>query len=119
MGIFTGRGGDSNAKWEIFQFSPFYSKMSFRRGGYVILFRNLQEMVVSERYGLGEGGVGGHIFSYRTRTFWRFGVCSKNLVWSGLVCIQGFTVLGPVLQHVVSMANHLAEVVRSNSGRRI
>ena len=50
-------------------------------------------------------GVGSHIFSYRTRNFWRFGICSKNLVWSGLVCIPGFTVLGPVLQHVVSMAN--------------
>ena len=62
-------------------------------------------MAVSERYGFGGGGVGGHIFSYRTRTFWRFGVCSNNLVWSGVVCIQDFTVLGPVLQHVVSMAN--------------
>ena len=57
--------------------------------------------------GWGGGGGGGRwpFFLYRTRTFWRFGICSKNLVWSGLVCIQGFTVLGPVLQHVVSMAN--------------
>ena len=60
--------------------------------------------------GLGGGGVGGRIFSYRTQTFWRFGVCSNNLVWSGVVCIQGFTVLGPVLQHVVSMANFSAIV---------
>ena len=34
MGVFTGGGGGhSDAKWEIFQFSPFFSKMSFRRGG--------------------------------------------------------------------------------------
>ena len=51
------------------------------------------------RKGVSFGGVGGHIFPHRTRTFWRFGVFSKNLVWSGVVCIQGFTVLGPVLQY--------------------
>ena len=34
--------------------------------------------------------------------FWRFGVCSNNLILSGVFCVQGFTVLGPVLQHVVS-----------------
>ena len=63
-------------------------------------------MAGSERYGFeGGGGVGAHIFSYRTRTFWRFGVCSNNLVWCGVVCIQGFTVLGPVLQRVISIAN--------------
>ena len=106
-GICTGRGGggDSDAKWEIFQFSPFFSKMSFRGGRYVTPFRNLQEMAVSERLGFWGGGGGGHIFSYRTRTFWHFGVFSKNLVSPGVVCIQGFTVLGVVLQHVVSMAN--------------
>ena len=56
------------------------------------------------------GGVGGQIFSYRTRTFWRFGMCFKNVVWCGLVGIQGFTVLGLVLQHVVSMA-HFRDMV--------
>ena len=66
MGVCTGGGGvHSDAKWEIFQFSPFFSTMSFRRGGggYVIPFQNLQEMAVLERYGLG-GGVGGHIFEF-------------------------------------------------------
>ena len=39
MGVFTGGGGGhSDAKWEIFQFSPFFSKMSFRRGRYVVPF---------------------------------------------------------------------------------
>ena len=33
-----GGGGHSDAKWEIFQFSPFFSKMSFRRGRYVVPF---------------------------------------------------------------------------------
>ena len=30
------------------------------------------------RKGMGLGG--GHIFSYRTQTFWHFAVCSNNLV---------------------------------------
>ena len=53
-----GGGVHSDAKWEIFQFSPFFPTMSFRRGGggYVIPFQNLQEMAVLERYGLGGGG---------------------------------------------------------------
>ena len=53
---------------------------------------------------MGLEGVGGHMFSYQTQTFWRFGVCSNNLGWCCVVCIQGFTVLGLVLQHVISIA---------------
>ena len=62
------------------------------------------------RKGKDLGGVGGHIFEIRGRTFGRFGVCSNKLVQSGVVCIQGFTVLGPVLQHVVNMATFSAIV---------
>ena len=73
------------------------------------LFEISKKWPFRKRMGLG-GGVGGHIFSYRTQTLWRFGVCSNNLVWSGVVCIHGFTGLGPVLQQVVSMANFSAIV---------
>ena len=79
-----GGGGHSDAKSGIFQFSPFFSKMSFRRGGYVIPFRNLQEMAVSERYGL--GGVGGHSFEIRGRTFGHFGVFGVCTVRTCRLC---------------------------------
>ena len=66
------------------------------------------------RKGMGLGGVGGHIFEIRGRSFGRFGVCSNNLVQFGVVWIQGFTVLGPVLEHVVNMANISAIVNDAN-----
>ena len=62
------------------------------------------------RKGMGLGGVGGNIFEIRGRTFGRSGACSNEQVQSGVVCIQGFMVLGPVLQHVVDMANFNAIV---------
>ena len=51
MGVFP--GGDSDAKSEFFQFSQFFSKISFRRGGGGMLyfFWNLQEKAISEKYG--------------------------------------------------------------------
>ena len=55
-------------------------------GGYVIPFRNLQEMAVSERHGLGGGGVGGHIFEIRGRTFGRFGVFGVCTVCTCCLC---------------------------------
>ena len=50
------------------------------------LFEISKKRLFRKGMGLGEG-VGGHIFSYRTQTFWRFGVCTNDLVWSGVVCI--------------------------------
>ena len=76
--FYGGGGGHSDAKWEIFQFSPFFSKMSLVGGGMLYLFEISKKWPF--RKGMGLGGVGGHIFEIRGRNFGRFGVCSNNLV---------------------------------------
>ena len=112
MGVLRGGGGGVIPT----QSGRFFNSRRFSRkcgsvGGMLYLFEISKKWPF--RKGMvwgGGGGGGGHIFSYRTRTFGGFGVGSNNLVWSSVVCIQGFTVLGPVLQHVVSMANFSAIV---------
>ena len=59
MGVFTGGGGHSDAKWEIFQFSPFFSKMSFVGGGMLYLFEISKKWPFRKGMGLGGGGGGG------------------------------------------------------------
>ena len=110
MGVCAG-GGDSDAKPEIFQFSPFFSKMSFRRGGGGGVCYTFLKSPGNGRFGkVWVRGGGGGRWPYffvpdpNFLAFWCL-LQKSGLVWSGLVCIQGFTVLGPVLQHVVSMAN--------------
>ena len=72
------------------------------------LFEISKKWPFRQGVGLGGGGRWPYFFvpDPNFLAFWRF--CSNNLVWLGVVCIQGFTVLGPVLQHVVSMANFSA-----------
>ena len=79
-----GGGGHCDAKWEIFQFSPFFSKMSFRRGRYVKPFQNLQEMAVSERYGFW-GGRWPYFFVLDPNflAFWCL-LQKSGVVWCGL-----------------------------------
>ena len=75
-GRLTGGGGgaDSDAKSEFFQFSPFFSKISFRRGeGYVITFEISKKRPF--RKGMGHGGVGDHTFSPWAADLGRFGIC--------------------------------------------
>ena len=108
MGVSTGGRGAFRRKVEDFSVLPFFSKISCRRRGFVIPFRNLQEMAVSESYAF--GGKVAIFFRTRPELFWRFGVCSNSLVSSGVVCIQGFMLLRPVLKHVVTMANFGAMV---------
>ena len=86
-GRFYGGGGHSDAKWEIFQFSPFFSKMSLRGGGGGMLY--FSKSPRNGRFGkvwVGGGGVGGHIFDIRGRTFGRFGVFGVCAVCTCCLC---------------------------------
>ena len=97
MGVCSGGGGggDSQAKLEFFQFLPFFSKISFWKGGYV----NLLEISKKRpfRKGVRHGGVGDHIFSLRAAEL------GHLLVNLGLHCVQGFQGARPMFQHIVPM----------------
>ena len=60
-------------------------------------------------YGLGGGGGGRWpFFLYRTRTFWRFGICSKNLVWFVYrvsPCLARCSIMSSVWQISVTIVN--------------
>ena len=61
VGILQGGGGDSDAKSEFFQLSPFFSKILFRRGAMLYLF-GISKRRLFRKGRVGGGGVGGHIF---------------------------------------------------------
>ena len=94
-----GGGGHSDAKWEIFQFFDDFSKMSFCRGGGGMLY--LFEISKKRRFrkGMGwGGGVGGHLFEIRSRTFPHFRVYRVFLPLCAYGMLQNFP--WALLQHV-------------------
>ena len=106
MGVFTGGGGVIPTKSGRFFSSCRFSQKCRSLGGGMFTF------LKSPRNGhFGKvwvwGGVGGRwpYFFVPDPNFLVFWCCSNKLVWSGVVWKRGFTVLGPVLQYVVSMAN--------------
>ena len=107
-GCFYGGGGViPTQSGRFFSSRRFSQKCRSVGGGSLYLFEISKKWPF--RKGMGWGGGGGRwpyfFVPDRTGSFWRFGVCSNNLVWFGVVCIQRFMVLGLVLQHVVRMAN--------------
>ena len=104
--FFVGGGGHSDAKRKILQFSPFFPEMSFHRGG--VCDTSLKSLRNGPFEKVWVGGGGGRR-PYFFPPNWNFLAFWCLLPKAGLVCMMGFTVLGPVLQHVISMANFSAK----------